>query len=198
MLVAITRFGSFVAFSAFLALSCIGRAPAHPLGNFSINRLAVIRPEGSTLRVHYVLDIAEIPTFQIMHATGAWTPARMRDWENEEASRVSAAFRLRANGAALPLRLQRISARTRPGAGGLPTLYWTGDYIGSLPVKTTIAVQDRVYADRRIGWRDIVLPGLVDPTNALRTIRVRSSVLPAITMPPHSTSWPMGESPACT
>lgn len=168
MLVAVSRFGSFAAFSALLVLLCIGRAPAHPLGNFTINHLAVIEPDGSTLRVHYVLDIAEIPTFQIMHAAGAWSTARMRDWESEEASRVSAAFRLRANGEAVPLRLQGTSAQTRPGAGGLPTLYWTGDYTASLPAKTTVSVQDRVYADRRIGWKDIVLPGLVDPTNALR------------------------------
>ncbi len=163
-----TRFRSFVAFSAFLALLCIGRAAAHPLGNFTINHLAVIEADGSTLRVHYVLDVAEIPTFQIMHATGSWTPARIRDWRSEEAARVSAAFSLQANGVALPLRLEGTSAQTRPGAGGLPTLYWTGDYAASLPVKTTVSVQDRVYANRRIGWKDIVLPGLVDPTNALR------------------------------
>ena len=43
------------------------------------------------------------------------------------------AFRFVANGAALPLQLERTSARTRPGAGGLPILYWTGDYTAPIP-----------------------------------------------------------------
>jgi ABC-type nickel/cobalt efflux system permease component RcnA len=168
LLLGIARLGSLVALSAFLVLSCNGRAPAHPLGNFTINHLAVLQPEGGKLRVHYVLDIAEIPTFQIMHVTGEWSPARMRAWEVDESSVVSSSFSLRANGNALPLRLRAMSAHTRPGAGGLPTLYWTGDFTAALPLSSTIAVQDRVYADRRIGWKDLILPGLVDPTNALR------------------------------
>lgn len=154
--------------SALLVLLCAARVSAHPLGNFTINHLAVIRPHPGRLQIHYVLDIAEIPTFQIMHA-GAWTPRRVRDWENEEASRVAEGLTIRADGAARLLNLERTSAATRPGAGGLPTLYWTGDYTVSIPPKATISVRDFVYAERRIGWKDIVLPGLTDPTNALRS-----------------------------
>src|SRR4029077_9372137 len=39
-------------------------ASAHPLGNFTINRYSRIEPSGSRLYVLYVLDLAEIPTFQ--------------------------------------------------------------------------------------------------------------------------------------
>jgi hypothetical protein len=52
-----------------------GRLQAHPLGNFTINHLARLQPEAGQLRVHYVLDIAEIPTFQIMHGAAALDPA---------------------------------------------------------------------------------------------------------------------------
>ncbi len=37
---------------------------AHPLGNFTTNQLAQVRIDERQARVHYVLDQAEIPTFQ--------------------------------------------------------------------------------------------------------------------------------------
>lgn len=164
-----SRLPRLVAWGAFLSLLTVGSVSAHPLGNFTINHLAVLRPQAGRLRIHYVLDIAEIPTFQIMHASGAWTTGRIRDWESEEALRVSNGLSIGANGTAVPLSLERTTTGTRPGAGGLPTLYWTGDYTAPLPLRAAISVRDFVYADRRIGWKDIVLPGVSDPTNELRS-----------------------------
>lgn len=146
----------------------IGSVSAHPLGNFTINHLVRIEPNAQRLHVHYVLDIAEIPTFQIMHAGGDWDAAHMLAWQNAEAAVVAGGLSIKANSVALPLHLERTSARTRPGAGGLPTLYWTGDYSAPLGTKASVAVRDSVYADRRIGWKDIILPGSSDPTNELR------------------------------
>ncbi|MGA2760494.1 MAG: hypothetical protein ABSF08_09275 [Candidatus Cybelea sp.] len=163
-----SRLAALGAWSAILFLAGGGAAAAHPLGNFTINHLAEIRPQAGALRVHYVLDIAEIPTFQIMNAA-TWTPQRRRAWENEEALRVAAGLSIKAGGATLPMRLERATSRTRPGAGGLPILYWTGDFTVSAPAKSPITVHDLVYADRRIGWKDIVLPGLSEPTNELRS-----------------------------
>jgi ABC-type nickel/cobalt efflux system permease component RcnA len=149
---------------------CLGRVQAHPLGNFTINHLAAIAPDGDRLRVHYVLDIAEIPAFQIMHGAGGWDAARMRAWARDEADVVLSDLSIQANGTPVALHLLSQDAVTRPGAGGLPTLYWTGDFESALPsAGSQIFVQDRVYADRRIGWKDIVLPGFSDPTDALRS-----------------------------
>ena len=75
MAAVMTRLPRLVAWSAVLLLLTVGSVSAHPLGNFTINHLAVLRPQSGSLRVHYVLDIAEIPTFQIMHAAGGWTRA---------------------------------------------------------------------------------------------------------------------------
>jgi nickel/cobalt exporter len=36
---------------------------AHPLGNFTINHLTKLRIAGDRASVHYVLDMAEIPTY---------------------------------------------------------------------------------------------------------------------------------------
>jgi nickel/cobalt exporter len=158
-----------ISWAACLSLLGAGSAAAHPLGNFTINHLARIRASSAELHVRYVLDIAEIPSFQIMHAAGEWTPARMRDWESAESALVVDGLAIAGNGLALPLHLQRVTARTRPGAGGLPILYWTGDYTAPMPRRASISVRDSVYADRRIGWKDIVLPGVTDPTEELRS-----------------------------
>lgn len=164
-----TRSTVLIGCAALLAFLPVGNADAHPLGNFTINHLAVLRPSANRLSVHYVLDIAEIPTFQIMHATGDWTPARMHDWESQEATTVANGLSIEADGSALSLHLKRTSATTRSGAGGLPILYWTGDFTVLTPLESTITVRDLVYADRRIGWKDIVVPGLSEPTDELRS-----------------------------
>ena len=47
-----------------LALLAPAVAAAHPLGNFTVNQYSRIQPSGDTVYVLYVLDLAEIPTFQ--------------------------------------------------------------------------------------------------------------------------------------
>jgi len=165
----VQRAATFVLWAVCLPLIAARSAAAHPLGNFTINHLARIEASAHDLHVHYVLDIAEIPTFQIMHVSEGWTPTSMRAWANDESRIVEIGLQIAANGVALPLHCQATSAKTRPGAGGLPILYWTGDYTAPIPQHASISVRDLVYADRRIGWKDIVLPSLTDPTHELRS-----------------------------
>ena len=51
---------------AVLAALAVPAAPAaaHPLGNFSVNHLSVVRVSADRVDVRYVLDQAEIPTAQ--------------------------------------------------------------------------------------------------------------------------------------
>ena len=44
---------------------CVPRpGPAHPLGNFSVSHYAGIRVEQGAIELRYLIDMAEIPTFQ--------------------------------------------------------------------------------------------------------------------------------------
>src|SRR5262245_27844910 len=43
---------------------------AHPLGNFSISHYSGLRFDERRVELHYVLDLAEIPTFQEIQETG--------------------------------------------------------------------------------------------------------------------------------
>ena len=56
------RLAILIAAAAALALPVA--AQAHPLGNFTVNRFSRIEVAGPRIYVRYVLDLAEIPTFQ--------------------------------------------------------------------------------------------------------------------------------------
>ena len=55
---------------ATIALLAPLAAKAHPLGNFTINRYSELDVAGNRLYLVYVLDMAEIPTFQAKQAGG--------------------------------------------------------------------------------------------------------------------------------
>jgi nickel/cobalt transporter (NicO) family protein len=121
-------------------------ASAHPLGNFTINRFSRIEVSGHRLYVTYVLDMAEIPTFQ---AGRIDAPAYAR--------RIANGTKLTVDGK--PVRLTpAATALAHPrGAGGLDTtrleVLLSGPAITS---SSSIAYRDTNYADR-IGWKEIVV-----------------------------------------
>ena len=53
-------------------------ASAHPLGNFSVNHIAEVSVSSDRVDVRYVLDQAEIPTFQERGLPDAEVLARKR------------------------------------------------------------------------------------------------------------------------
>src|SRR5215471_14325188 len=63
-----TRYVVILAF--FLVLSIPRAASAHPMGNFSISHFSGIHVTPGTVELRYILDMAEIPTFQEIQATG--------------------------------------------------------------------------------------------------------------------------------
>lgn len=159
----------------FVVLACAftaASASAHPLGNFTINHLAKITATGRALHVRYILDIAEIPTFQIMHEPGnaAWTPAISQRWADREIGIVTAGLRIAVNGSPLQLRPLGAHTRLRPGAGGLPIIRWVGTFDAPFSERGVrhVTVEDRVYSDRRIGWKDIVVGSQTEPTDELQ------------------------------
>src|SRR5687767_14291669 len=80
---------------------------AHPMGNFSINHHSTIRVGTDKIAVQYILDFAEIPTYQLdgLH-TDEWL----------------ANLELTIDGRNERLILKRVDSQKLPGAGGLPTL----------------------------------------------------------------------------
>ena len=75
-------------------------AAAHPLGNFTVNRYSGIELAGNRVYVDYVLDLAEIPTFQEGDRVRAPGFAKL----------MAQGLVLRIDGRRAPLRARRASA----------------------------------------------------------------------------------------
>src|SRR5262249_9171547 len=58
------RVGPAATIALVLSVAVPALAPAHPLGNFTINHFAAIRVGGDTVALDVVIDRAEIPAFQ--------------------------------------------------------------------------------------------------------------------------------------
>ena len=128
------------------ALLAPAAAAAHPLGNFTINRFSRVEVSGHRLYVLYVLDLAEIPTFQAGRIdAGAY------------ARRIAANAHLTVAGR--PARLVPLGQALAhpPGAGGLRTTRLEVVLAGpKLDGAARLAYRDANYADR-IGWKEIVV-----------------------------------------
>ncbi|MGD0473700.1 MAG: hypothetical protein ABSB70_10830 [Candidatus Velthaea sp.] len=146
-------------------------AQAHPLGNFTVNHLTRLTVVNGSIDVHYVLDLAEIPTVGLEHGISADGRPGALDysrWATAHAAAIAPQLELDADGSSLALERERTSLRTRPGAAGLRTIYFTADYRAALPPHPhRLAYFDRTEAGR-LGWKDVVLAPATEPTNELR------------------------------
>jgi nickel/cobalt exporter len=128
------------------ALALPALAAAHPLGNFTINRFSRVEAPGPRVYVRYVLDMAEIPTFQAgridVHAY---------------ARRIARNAHLVVDGRPASLVPVRTALAHPLGAGGLHTTRLEVVLAGpSLHGRASVAYRDENYSNR-IGWKEIVV-----------------------------------------
>jgi ABC-type nickel/cobalt efflux system permease component RcnA len=136
---------------------------AHPLGNFSINHYAGIRIERDVLELHYLIDMAEIPTFQELQETGIAPEVghhSVNGYLAREAERLKEGLHLEVNGRGLQLRAETAEVIFHPGAGGLPTLKLGILYRAGLDDAGSAHLDELRYRDvnfpGRAGWKEIV------------------------------------------
>src|SRR5205814_9966776 len=116
------------------------------LGNFTVNRFSRVEVAGPRVYVHYVLDLAEIPTFQAGRIDS-----------RAYARRIAHGAVLRVNGRLAPLVAIETALAHPPGAGGLRTTRLEVILRGPrLAGRTDVTYRDGNYADR-IGWKEIVV-----------------------------------------
>jgi nickel/cobalt transporter (NicO) family protein len=132
--------------AALAALAAPAAAEAHPLGNFTINRFSRIEVADRNVYVRYVLDLAEIPTYQAGRiAVGAY------------ARRLTAGAHLRLDGRRAILTPVATALAHPRGAGGLRTtrleLLLRGPAISR---STPFSYEDMNYRGR-IGWQEVVV-----------------------------------------
>jgi nickel/cobalt exporter len=135
---------------------------AHPLGNFSISRYTAIHLDEGSVELRYVVDFAEIPTFQELQAQGVVAdPAHpgALAYAARKADALRAGLRLEVAGQAMTLERHAVEILFPPGAGGLPTLKLGARYRAMLPSPrgtAALSYRDENYADRA-GWKEVIL-----------------------------------------
>ena len=120
-----------------LVLATAGTASAHPLGNFTVNHYAGIELAGDRVYVRYVLDLAEIPTFQFgddVRAVGF-------------ASTAARSLELRLDGRRVVLRPVAHRVVARRGAGGLKTLRFDAVFVAAASGRA-LTFADRIFPSR--------------------------------------------------
>jgi nickel/cobalt transporter (NicO) family protein len=133
---------------AAAALAVPLAASAHPLGNFTINHYSELDVAGNRVYVVYVLDLAEIPTFQAREAGGIHAAAYV--------DRVASSIHLSVDGKPAALIPVRHELAFPPGQGGLDTTRLEILFAGPrVSARSTLAYADDVYAGR-LGWKEIV------------------------------------------
>jgi hypothetical protein len=151
---------------AVLAVVAPASASAHPLGNFTTNQLVTASFDQDEARLGVVLDLAEIPTYQLIerHDTdgdgaiaGSEAPPLIAELERE----VDAGLTLTAAGRTVPVRPAGAPELSfPPGQAGLSLTRLELSYAAPLPAGArSVEVANDSFADRT-GWRAIqVLPG---------------------------------------
>jgi len=138
-------------------------AMAHPMGNFSISHYSGLTVHPNRVEIRYLLDMAEIPTFQEIQNSGIVAEAghpSLDGYLGDKSEALKDGLILEINGERVPLRATSKTILWSPGAGGLPTMKL--GLVFRAPVPDTraprlnqLSYEDRNFSDRA-GWKEIV------------------------------------------
>jgi ABC-type nickel/cobalt efflux system permease component RcnA len=131
---------------------------AHPMGNFSVSHYTLLDAGPKSVAVTYVLDLAEIPTFELLRE---WKLDAKSARENLQAKAVEQAgvwiqnLSFKAGSTKLTPRLLGTELTIADGAGGLPVARITSKI--ELPAAGgKLEFEDRNFPERA-GWKEIII-----------------------------------------
>jgi nickel/cobalt transporter (NicO) family protein len=150
--------------SASFVVAGAGVAHAHPLGNFSINRFSGLEVARDAVSIHYVVDMAEVPTFQErldLDADGddRITGGELDSYAARTVPKLVANLSLRADDVDVAIVVDSSSARLGRGQGGLEVLRMEFEFTGTLPAPDVrLHFRDANYSNN-LGWKEVVAYG---------------------------------------
>ncbi len=137
-------------------------ANAHPMGNFSINHYARFEAQQGELRLHYILDFAEIPTIDQMAKLDAnrndvVSVAEKNAYLQSVVPQLLSNLSLQIDGKKVALNARASDLQVIFGAGNLATLLVKIDTATPLAegANTSVVYRDSNFADRT-GWKEII------------------------------------------
>src|SRR5437764_3455190 len=148
-----------------LAILLLAALPvfAHPMGNFSVNHYSGITLTRSQLELLYIIDMAEIPTFQELQAAGLKADPQdphISAYLSAKADEFWRGITLKLDGRALELECTERQVIFPPGAGGLPTMKF--GFTCRAPLTRFSSGHHRLeFRDDnfpgRAGWKEVIL-----------------------------------------
>ena len=137
-------------------------ANAHPMGNFSINHYSKIEVGTERVDLEYVIDMAEIPTFQETQGHGLVTDKNAGEtaaYLGRQAEVLKGNLELEINGRRLHLDTVSQQVIFPSGAGGLPTMkmgfHFHTSYTPADAQAIALHYEDNNYPERA-GWKEVV------------------------------------------
>ena len=154
------------AFAILCFLSTCGcpQLGAHPMGNFSVNHYAKLNIGRDTVKILYLVDMAEIPTYQEIRRSGLVPKdgdASLSEYLDEQAKTLKPGLTFTIDDQ--PVQLTAVSRQVTfaDGAGGLPTMKLAFVFKGKLAGRGgahKLSYADNNFAGRS-GWKEIVVVG---------------------------------------
>jgi len=163
---------------------------AHPMGNFSVNHYSKISLENDGVKVTYIIDLAEIPTYQELqqgNITATVADPVVTRFVASRGAEFGRGLSLQLDGKPVALRLLSSQVIFPPGAGGLPTMKMGFVFRAPYPSAADHSLASLQYADNNFpghaGWKEIIA---VAPTGSL----IRSSSVPQADRSAELTNYP--------
>ena len=132
------------------------------MGNFSISHYAAIRVARTSVQIHYILDVAEIPTLQELQESGippSGTDPMVASYLKSKSAEFANGLQAQIDGVGLRLSPVSQEAVFTPGAGGLSTMKL--GFVYQADVQPSTEWRQLKYADRnyegRAGWKEIAI-----------------------------------------
>jgi len=141
-------------------------ASAHPLGNFTVNTYSGLLVGRDRTIVDFVVDMAEIPTFQAKqefdpNGDGRTDESESRAYRSRQCTQLTRKLQLHFDDRMLRLGLVASSLSFPPGQAGLSTLRLQCTFVGltgTFEGEHRVTYRNANFADR-VGWKEITAAG---------------------------------------
>ncbi len=144
--------------SGFPLLLIATLAAAHPMGNFSVNHYTRLNVSAKGVEVTYVLDLAEVPTYQLLKEwklDAKSSRAKLDQRAAEQAREWMNGIEFRTGGKRVTPEFVRAAIKVSDGAGGL-SVARVETSMRLDRVKGNLEFEDRNFPERA-GWKEIVI-----------------------------------------
>ncbi|MDQ2946090.1 MAG: hypothetical protein M3Y27_09135 [Acidobacteriota bacterium] len=145
-------------FRILLVVLIASVAQSHPMGNFSVSHYTRIEVKARAVDIIYVLDLAELPTFDLFRQWGlerTSPPADLQRKTVEQARTWAGNLMILSDGRPVKPKFVKADLVVADGAGDLPIARITSHLrLDVAPGK--LEYEDRNFAERA-GWKEIVI-----------------------------------------